>query len=59
MLDLNKLRRTMGEHMVSHPRGSMDSALFTVLKLAYSQGVEDGKQLGVREADSSRIKKSP
>lgn len=42
MLDLNTMRRLMAEYMIAHPRASLDSAIFYVLKLAYQQGIKDG-----------------
>ena len=42
MLELNEIRHEMAKFMADHPRGSLDSALFYAVKLAYSRGVSDG-----------------
>ena len=44
MLDLNDLRKEMARYMAEeNERGSIDAALFHVLKLAYKQGASDGR----------------
>ena len=49
MLQLNDIRHEMAQFMAEHPRGSLDSALFYAVKLAYSRGFEDGSQSEVVE----------
>lgn len=44
MIDLNTIRHEMAQYMLEHPRGSLDSAIFHVVKLAYNMGVNDSKQ---------------
>ena len=44
MLDLNQLRKEMACYMAQeNSRGSLDAALFHVLKMAYAQGLKDGR----------------
>lgn len=43
MLELNALRKEFARYMTEeNARGSMDAALFHVLKLAYEEGMRDG-----------------
>lgn len=42
-MNLNEIRKEMARYMLDHPRASMDSALFHVVKLVYKKGFEDGK----------------
>ena len=52
MLDLNKLRKEFARYMLEeNSRGSLDAALFMVLKLAYRQGVEDTQQAKERTSE--------
>jgi hypothetical protein len=37
------MRHEMARYMSEHSRGSLDSAIFHVLKIAYEQGVADAK----------------
>lgn len=42
MLSLDDIRHEMAEYMIGHPRGSLDSAIFHVVKQVYERGLQDG-----------------
>ena len=58
MLDLNALRKEMARYMAEENyRGSIDAALFHVLKLAYNQGVIDTQEGTMSNIESLVMKK--
>lgn len=42
MYTLDDIRHDMAEYMRQHARGSLDSALFYTVKIAYQRGYKDG-----------------
>jgi len=46
MLDLNQLRRQFAEQLADKDfdKGSFDAALFSVARIAYEKGLEDGRK---------------